>query len=317
MNPLTVRAFRRATDTAPLLGLLQSAETFDKTGERWSYEKLEVYLQAPGHRPERERWVVAHPTEPETLIGHACLYLPAQGDTRRVADTMLLVHPDWRRQGLGSRLWEVLEIHAAQHPSIETLRVYLDPGHEAGTTFAGRHGFTVLPEDAYRHLCGDLSSLNLDPTFPPGFTLVPYSQIQNLTVVVEAMNRSYAELHGHRTTTEQDFAPILEASDPDGFIILFDPAGRVMGTVSADLAPDLSEQNGRPTGRLGSPGVVPEHRSPAIYGALLGAGCHYLETRGAVWAELETLGDHETTIAAYQSLDFVLDAEAVAFTKRT
>lgn len=129
------------------------------------------------------------------------------------------------------------------------------------------------------------------------------------------MNRSYAGLYGHRTTSEDAFAPLFATFDWDGFLLLFGPDGRVAGTVSAEVAPDLTEQNGPPTGRLGSPGIVPEYRTPDLYRALLVAGARYLMERNVIQAELETHGDDATTIAAYEDLGFALQAEAFAYTK--
>jgi ribosomal protein S18 acetylase RimI-like enzyme len=193
--------------------------------------------------------------------------------------------------------------------------VYLDPRQEGPKAFGARWELSPNPADSYRRLSADITEMTLKPHLPAGFTLRPYSEISNLATLVEAMNRSYAGLYGHRTTSEAAFAPLLEAFDLDGFFILFDHKNHVAGTVSAEVAPDLSEENGVPTGRLGSPGVVPEHRSKELYQALLASGMAYLKAHGMVIADLETWGEPESTINIYKTHGFTLRSEALAYTK--
>ena len=315
MDAFPVRAFRRDTDVSPLLQLLQDVEAFDKTGERWSSEKLELYLSAPEHNPETDRWVVAHPDDAAKHIGHAVLYLPGRADDRRVADGMVVIHPAWRRRGLASKLAAHLQKRLREGQNILSFRVYLDPRQKGPKAFVARWGLGPNPADSYRLMRGNIADVNLKFSLSEGFTLHSYSDIQHPATVVEAMNRSYAGLYGHRMTSEAAFTPILEMFDWDGFFLLFDARGRVAGTVSAEAAPDLTEATGVSTGRLGSPGVVPEYRSAELYKALLLAGMAYLKTRDVVVADLETWGEPETTIKLYKTLGFALKSEALAYTK--
>lgn len=109
--------------------------------------------------------------------------------------------------------------------------------------------------------------------------------------------------------------PLLETFDWAGFFLLFDPDGRIAGTVSAEVAPDLTAENGFRTGRLGSPGIVPEHRSAELYQALLASGVAYLKARNVVMGTLETWGEDQTTIDAYQQLGFGIRSEQLAYTR--
>lgn len=127
------------------------------------------------------------------------------------------------------------------------------------------------------------------------------------------LNRSYIDLSGHHLTTEADFAPHLAELDLKGELLLFTADGNVAGTVSAALEPSRSERNGVPTGRIGSPGVVPESRSAALYEALLLAGVAYLRQLGTVWAELESWGDDPSVLARYQALGFTVLRQEVAY----
>lgn len=319
-----VRALNLNTDVLPLLRLMQEVETVDQTGEPFSEAKLRLYLSAPEHNPETDRWVIEHPEHAATLIGHAALFLPSPADERRVADGAVLVHPAWRRRGLGTKLTAHLERRLQDGPNIRTFRAYLDPRHEGAKVFAGRWSLSPNLAGAYVRLSAELSKVALEPELPAGFTLRSHRAVNSLSTVVEAMNRSYEGLYGHRTTNEAEFAPLLAGMDEDGFFLLFDSAGRVAGAVSAEpvsIEPVSAEvdpvtaQQGVSTGHLGSPGVVPEHRSPELYQALLLWGVAYLKARGVVLADLETWGDDAATLAVYKRCGFEVCAHALAYSR--
>ena len=146
---LTVRPFRLDADVPPLLQLLTEVEAIDK-GELLSEEQMRLYLSLPTHNPETDRWVIEHPEDADTLIAHAELYLPSETDDRRVAYGTLVVHPQWRRQGLGSTLFSKIEERLAQ--SSVALRFYLDPRLEAAVTFAVKRGLEPNSADTYTEM---------------------------------------------------------------------------------------------------------------------------------------------------------------------
>ncbi len=293
---------------------MQEVEAVDQTGESFSEAKLRLYLSAPEHNPETDRWVIERPGDSGALIAHAGLYLPSPVDNRRVADSAILVHPAWRRRGLGSKLAAHLEKRLTEGPDIRTLRTYPDPRQEGAKAFAGLWSLSPNLAGAYTRLSAEITEISLEPELPKGFTLLNYRAVDNLATVVEAMNRSYAGLYGHRTTSEAEFGPLLAGMDWDGFFLLFDPEGRVAGGVSAEVDP-VTEQHGTSTGHLGSPGVVHEYRSAELYKALLLRGVAYLKARGVVLADLETQGDDPATIHVYEGLGFKVCAEALAYSK--
>ena len=307
-----VRLFRPDADVLPLVRLLAEIEAVDRSGEALTEAELRVYLDAPQHDPETDRWVVEHP-DGASLIAQAALYLPGEVDDRRVADGTLSVHPEWRRQGLGSDLFGCLEARLQRSDDVEHLRFYLDPQLEGSASFAAARGLSANPADSYTALHAVLADVTEIPVLPEGFTLRSYSEVDHLPTLVEALNRSFDGLSGHHRTTESDFAPRLAELEPDGFFLLFAPDGGVAGTVSAELAPDLSERHGVTAGRVGSPGVVSERRSPGLYATLLLFGVAYLRRGGAEVAGLQSWGDDPNVIARYVSLGFRVTERQVAF----
>lgn len=311
LNP-KVRPFRLDTDVAPLLRLLAETETVDGSGEAPSEAELRVYLEVPQHNPATDRWVIEGPEGAE-LIAHAALNLPSDVDDRRVADGTLSVHPEWRRRGLGTLLFSSLETRLQKANDVERLRFYLDPRHQEAVAFAGARGLEPNPADAYTAMRATLADVTRTPILPEGFTLRSYREVDHLPTFVEASNRGFEGLYGHHRTTAEDFAPRLANLDPDGMLLLFAPDGGVAGVGGAELAADLSERHGVAAGRVGSPGVVPERRSPELYAALLLSGVAYLKRRGARVADLQSWGDDPSVIDLYASLGFAVTHRQVAF----
>lgn len=311
---LKVRPFRVDADVSPLARLSAAAEEADRTGELLSEAQLQLHLSVPHHDAGRDRWVISHPDDPAQLLGHAALYLPSGVDDRRVADGAVVVHPEWRRQGLGAALFSSLEKRLREGAAeVKSLRFYLDPRHPGAVAFARSRGLEPDLADTYAEMRASLTDLPAQPVLPEGFTLRSYAAVDHLPTLVEALNRGYEGLSGHHLTTETDFAPHLADLDLKGELLLFAPDGSVAGTVGAALEPSRTERNGVPTGRVGSPGVVPEYRSVALYEALLLAGVAYLRQLGLTWAELESWGDDPSVLARYQARGFAVLRREVAY----
>lgn len=150
---LKVRPFRLDVDVSPLSRLLANAKQVDHTGELLSEAQLQLHLSVPHHDASKDRWVIPHPDDPATLLGHAALYLPSGADDRRVADGMMVVHPEWRRQGLGTALFSQLEKRLREGAAdVQDLRFYLDSRHDGAVAFAQSKGLAPNLADTYTEM---------------------------------------------------------------------------------------------------------------------------------------------------------------------
>ncbi len=73
------------------------------------------------------------------------------------------------------------------------------------------------------------------------------------------------------------------------------------------------QRSGEAVPYIDAPGLVPEHRSERLYVALLLAACAELRSLRPRALELESWGDADETLAAYQALGFTVARHTTAY----
>ena len=298
--PFRLRPFRFPDDVAALLGLLEETEAVDQSGEDISAETIEAQLTMPPHDPALDRCVVEHPTQPGQIIGQSALWTMPASSSVLVSEMLLLVHPHWRRQHIGSALLEqaLRRAHALKADYVNT---YVDTQLAASTSFLVYHHFQATA--AYTEMRAQHRPRQIH--MPAGFHMKPYAHIQHLPTLVEAFNNSYQGLWGHHELSADSLQAWLPELDTTRLFILFDPNQVVAGICRAEYHQQRSAKNGQATGYIDAPGLVPSYRQASLYEALL---IHTINSFGEEiqLLELESWGDSPETIALYQDLGFVL-----------
>ena len=95
------RHFAPEADIPRLVDLYTGVEAHDQDGQVIDEAVVRDQLVASDHAPVEDRWVVQDPNDQNKLIGFCALWKPL-ADVN--ADAQIVVHPDWRRLGLGSKL---------------------------------------------------------------------------------------------------------------------------------------------------------------------------------------------------------------------
>jgi mycothiol synthase len=262
MGTFTYRPFDVQHDFAPLVTLLQEIEQADQTGEDVSAEYLREQLAWPGHDPTRDcRVVTSHDTH--RFIGYGAVF-KTPGDEH--ADLALAVHSTWRRQGIGSALLGRLFARASELGSHD-VRIYASIHNQGANSFLHQHDF--IPLSTYTRMTIPGTSFFPAPDFPSSFTVRSYDQLQQIDLLVEAMNRGYHGLWGHRQTNPEEMAAWLPQLPASGIFLLFAPDGKVCGICRTELSEHLSQLRGQPTGLVDAPGVIPAYRGVSLYLPLL------------------------------------------------
>ena len=309
---LVYRNFDTQHDFARLAALLREVEQADHDGEDVSEDALREQLTWAGHDPAQDRRVAivrvaGTEGEIEQFVGFGTVFM-SPNDTH--ADIYVAVHQAWRRRGIGSALLaRVLE--RAREKGASDTRVYANAEHKAPNDFLLKHGFA--PVAAYMRMAIAGKHSFPAPDMPSGFTVRSYAEVRDMRIMLEALNRGYEGLWGHRNVSEEEMAEWFPQLPQEGVFLLFAPDGSVAGTVRAGMNEHLSELRGTPTGLVDAPGVVPEYRQFNLYRPLLLTTLHWLAAQNPAHIELESWGDAPETLALYHNLGFKTVQEQISY----
>jgi len=298
INLLPIRPFSPDQDIPYVLSLLATVEAVDQEGIKVSEQILRDQLSLPGHDPVRDRWVIESPSYPSSLVASALIRLPPGSS---MADANIIVHPEWRRLNVGSMLLSKV-IERARQLNAKGVHIYANSRHPAAAAFLEKHGFVRL--GAYTEL--RLSeNVHLPPViWPYGYTFRPYTEVQDLSLLTEAMNLCYIPLWGHREVTEEEMVGWMPHFNQQGLFLVFSEKGRVVGISRVEPSPERSQVNGRLTGYIDAPGIVPQHRRLDLYRALVLTGIRWLGDLGQELIEMESWGDKLEVLRMYRELGF-------------
>jgi mycothiol synthase len=306
------RAFDMEHDVLPLLRLINEIEAGDQVDEGRSEAELRDSLTWPEGDPARDRVVVEEPGHPARLIAAVTTWKASTTDR---ADLRVMVHPDWRRRGLGRAL--LARGIARAH---EKGAVYVSAGHDnrmrAAGAFLYAHGFH--PTATWIQMRCDADVPLAEPVYPAGYAVRPYTEVQDVPTVAEALNRGFIGHFEHRDATETEVTHWLgtDHTRPDGIFLAFGPAGDPAGICWSEINPDHSARRGRPTGYIDSLAVVPEHRRHGLGRALLLEGMRWLRANGQATIELDAWGENERALPLYEGVGFRVSRQGQSYERK-
>ena len=298
INLFPIRDFSPDHDIPRLFSLHATVEATDQEGIEISEQTLLAQLNLPGHDPIHDRWVIDSPEGNSTLIGSALIMLtPGTGE----ANANLIVHPDWRHLGVGNILLTRI-IERARQLKSGSIQVFANAKHMDSPGFLNKHGFIL--QGAYTEL-RLTEDIRLPPViWPYGYTMRPYNEVQDLSILTQAMNLSYIPLWGHKDVSQDEMASWLLNFNQKGLLLVFSEKGRVVGISRAEPSPERTQKNGKPTGYIDAPGVVPQHRRLDLYRALVLTGIKWLRNQALTLIEMESWGDKLEVLKMYRELGF-------------
>jgi ribosomal protein S18 acetylase RimI-like enzyme len=118
------------------------------------------------------------------------------------------------------------------------------------------------------------------------------------------MNLSYIPLWGHHEVSEDEMASWLPNFIQQSLFLVFSEKGRVIGISRVEPSRERTQKNGKPTGYIDAPGVVPQHRRLDLYRALVLTGINWLRDQGQTLIEMESWGDKLEVLKMYRELGF-------------
>ena len=314
-NQNIIRPFIREGNLAGLVQLRIDIENFDHAGNDVSEAAVIETLNWPGHDPQRDRWVIEKPGGSGELIGHA--WACAQSPERVVI--YVAIHPGWRRKGLGTSLLERALTRAVEMGATHVTAA-ADIKNKGADAFLLRNSFHHAGNNRFMRAPAGIPLS--EPCWPDGFTVRSFSEVQKLSTLVEAFNRCYGDMWGHRENTpgamnEDYLGERMKKNpqhyNPDGLLIVFGPDGDVAGVCVAVLGPTIEGQSNSREMIVDSPGVVPEYRRLGLQRPLTLTAMHWLRSHSPGPIHLESYGDGEIAVKIYEELGFILDEHYVEY----
>ncbi len=232
-------------------------------------------------------------------LGYA--HVDERGDSFGNQIVELFVHPEHRRQGIGSAL--VDEVLTVDSP----LRLWSHRDHPGAARIAAKRNLERVRELYQMRLD---NSVELPAQAPPknGFTLRTFVPGQDEQAMVDVNKRAF-DWHpeqGMLTVADVVAAEKEPWFDADGFFLAVDGNDKVVGFHWTKVHPDG-------TGEVYVVGIHPDAQGGGLGRALTLAGLHYLREKKVPEIILYVESDNAPALAVYTRLGFTLRYTNVAY----
>jgi len=264
----------------------------------------QVRLDLDFGAPPSRRHVLARGGESQHVLGYAHLDLNSAA-----TDAHLVVHPDYRRGGIGSALFSML----AAESTPTRLRVWAHGDLSVGRAFAHRLGLTRLRELWQMRRT---AKMPLDaPTYPSNITVRAFEPDRDDKAWVELNAVAFADHPEQGRVSLEDLRQRMQQEwfDPAGFFVA-ERSGELVGfhwtKVHKATAADP------PLGEVHAIGVHPAAQGLGLGKALTSTGLSHLFGLGLGQVMLYVEADNDLAVALYQRLGFVRHTVDVMYGER-
>jgi mycothiol synthase len=310
----------RPDDLPALVALINEADAVDKLERATTLAEMEHEMSFPTDSPETDCFLA---WEGDRLVGWTNMYV-AKGNPEVDTETAVwcwgVVHPQWRRRGLGRRLLERAYNRASELlPEIEVPRVNF--GCSARDVEEDRkalyESFGMKPVrrtvNLARSINGDVPPLAL----PNGYRLRTFDPEPDIETVWRVDNAAFRDHWGHSEAELEEFLHWIKEPHfrPELWYLAEERAtGEVVGLGLSKIDPDWIARTGRQEGYVNTLAVLREHRHQGLGTALLVQSLHALRKAGMEGAHLHADSENLTgAMRLYERVGFRIRKTYVAY----
>ncbi|MBN1964348.1 MAG: GNAT family N-acetyltransferase [Anaerolineae bacterium] len=313
-NTVILRPFRW-DDLPALVDVTDAAADADQEQERFTVETLREELTLEND-PEADCVVAVTPAG--KIVGYA--YVEFQDDADRVwGYGWGAVHPDRRRQGIGTRLVSAADARFAERLDAEAhddrpafIQRFLNAANPGVFALAQAQGYTKL-RASYR--MGIALDRPVDPgPLPDGFVLRPFDPDRHAQAVFEVDQAAFLDGGGQTIRMDYDDWHAHYIATPK-FII---PLWLIAWTGDAIAGVCISQPWGEDDPALGwisRLGVLQQYRGRGLGESLLRHGFQALQQQGFVRAALGVRADSPAALHLYQRVGMQVYSHYVHYRK--
>ena len=316
---ITIRTYR-PKDLPVLVGLINEADNIDQLERATTLEQMEHEMAFPDYFPATDCFLA---WQNGRLVGYADLLLATeQSSPEATVYTWGVVHPEWRRQGLGQRLLERLHQRAIER----LVEVEDKPVHFQGSARDIEEDRQALFEsfgmERVRYFVNLARPINngLPPVeMPDGYSLRTFDQARDAETVWRVDNAAFQDHWGFTGFPLDAFLHWIEQPHfrPELWLLAEEEAnGQVVGLGLSKVDPDWIAQTGRQEGYVDTLCVLREHRKQGLGRALLAQSLNVLRQAGMEAAHLHADAKNLTgAMRLYERLGFKVRKTSMAYQK--
>jgi mycothiol synthase len=309
---LTCRTFRDEQDCRAIAGLLSAAALVDDPEDARTEEEMRQILSGPLVMPEENLFLFE---VKDQLVAYGRIQLEEGPDS----STFLiwgLVHPDWRRRGIGTRVMERVEqriherLEEAAHQTVYA-RTWCPLTREDRQALYRTMGYELVRYffEMERTLHEGGSPVEVpEPVYPAGITVQTREECPDLEAVLLTVNKAFRDHWGHTDTTLEQWQHWT--SDPEHrpelwFIAWDTETAEPAGLCGNGIEYEHNIRVARQEGWVHVLGVRKPYRGQGLGRALLLTGMKALQDEGMEWAMLSVDAENLTgALRLYEGVGF-------------
>jgi mycothiol synthase len=324
VEDLIVRTYCGEEDIPAIVALYNAAAEVDGPEFGHSENDFRLILTIPKALPEENSFLFEVNGQ---LVAFGRTFLE-EGPEESIFRVRGLVHPGWRRRGLGTRLMTRLEQRIQERLGEATNQaIYIDTGtnskFEDRPALFRQMGYSVVRYffDMERNLRENGEPVELpEPVYPPGIVVRSMAERPDLRAVWQSTDEAFRDHWGHTETSLEEWehwtttAPDYRA---EWWLVAWDAEkDEAAGVCLNGIDPDRNERMGRQEGWVHVLGVRRPYRRQGLGRALLLVGMAVLQQEGMVYAMLGVDTENLTgALRLYEGVGFQAVKKYVGYRK--